>query len=387
MSLSADPSIRGHRKETGPLTVLLPTHNRPRHCAALLDFYKSCSMHHDIVVADSSNSIESEAVRAACNGIARHCRLEMDVVDKLVTVIQCIETPYVVMTPDDDITFPHAINLALEYLEQNQDYAAAHGYTLRFGQQLENFDIYGIYTFAPSIDRDDPLERHYDLMRRYQPFFWAVFRRDVLLSALEACRTVRSKILFQELTAMNFAVLQGKIAMLPIVYAMRGMERSNAALSSTHPLFACIDDAESFFVNYLAYRNALAQAIRERNIIPNTRSYINPVSGSPDARLEQLIDIVHATWLAREADSGVFNHAAEILLGKSKPLIVGDPVWPGWRPLGEGDLVHGGPTNRRYIWRRALLEAEPRSEIVISYLEMARVERQLDSYRLDTSAI
>ena len=55
--------------------------------------------------------------------------------------------------------------------------------TLRFGLNACDFDIHSVYTFAPSIEHDDPLVRHYQLMRRYQPFLWAVFRRDILESA------------------------------------------------------------------------------------------------------------------------------------------------------------------------------------------------------------
>jgi hypothetical protein len=48
-----------------------------------------------------------------------------------------------------------------------------------------------------------------------------------------------------------------------------------------------------------------------------------------------------------------------------------------------GDEVHPSPRgDRRYIWRREVLTAEPREEIAITPDEMARVEQELDGYRL-----
>lgn len=367
---------------TSELTLILPTHNRPSHTAAQLRFFRSLGFRHHVVVADSSNPTEAEAVRAACAGIAEYRRFDPLASDKLLAAVKSAQTQFVVMAPDDDIVFPHAIEAAFEHLVRHPDYVVAHGYTLRFGIEGGDVDIHHVYGFTPSINHDDPLERHYDLMRRYQPFFWAVFRREILVSLLEAARGVSGP-LFQELMFMNAAVLQGKIAMLPMIYAMRGMESSHTPITSSHPLYWFLRDAQSFFSSYLSYRDRLADFIRARALISDTRHFPDPMSGAADSPLEQMIDIAHATWLGRSVDVGAINHAAQLLLGKSKPLISGEPVWPGRRGPEPGDLIVPARQDRRYIWRRAVLEAEPRDEILIESDERARVEKQLDAYRLD----
>ncbi len=48
--------------------------------------------------------------------------------------------------------------------------------------------------------------------------------------------------------------------------------------------------------------------------------------------------------------------------------------------------MHPGLGDRRYIWRRTVLEAEPREEIIICAAEIARVEEQLEAYRLSQTA-
>src|SRR5215510_14964570 len=114
------------------LTVVMPTRNRPRHCAGQLRFLRDNRLAHPILVLDSSDPGSAEIVRAACVGVAeyRHFRPDLRLVDKLVGVIETIRTPFVILTPDDDIAFPHAIEAALAHLDRNEDYVAAQGYTL-----------------------------------------------------------------------------------------------------------------------------------------------------------------------------------------------------------------------------------------------------------------
>lgn len=373
------------RGDAASLTLVMPTYNRPNYCAAQLRFFRDCGLAHRIVVVDSSNSPAAEKVRAICSGIAEYRYCNSSLGDKLLSAVRAIDSPFVVMIPDDDVTFPHAIEAALAHLVRRPDFAVAHGYTLRFGLHGNDVDVYGIFTFVPSIDQDDPLDRLFHLIRRYQPFFWGVFRREVLISALEGAQPFKRPF-FNETMFMNTAVLQGKIAMLPLIYAMRGMESSHVSVIDSHPLFAVVHDAEEFFTDYRCYRSALADFIRAGQLAASDRQYRDPVSGKPDSRLEQLIDVVHGTWFAREANVGVFNHAAELLLGRQHPLLRGEPEWPGSRPLGDGDLIHYGPGERRYIWRRAVLQAEPREEITISDREIAKVEQELDAYQLDQGA-
>src|SRR5205807_7396174 len=129
-----------------------------------------------------------------------------------------------------------------------------------------------------------PLRRHYQLMQRYQPFIWAVFRTNIFAGAMEAARNVDG-IIFQEITFMGAAALAGKIARLPTIFSMRGMEESLTTREESHPFFWFLHDADSFFRRYADYREGLARHIVNRGIeIP---------SGT---KVAQLLDLVHATW-------------------------------------------------------------------------------------------
>jgi glycosyltransferase domain-containing protein len=398
------------------LTVILPTHNRPGYCAAQLRFLRDCGLTHPIVVADSSNPADAQAVRDACSGIARYLHFDpsIGVTKKLARTLRTIETPFVVAAPDDDVTFPHAIEAALAHLQQNPDFAAAHGYVLHFAAHGDDFDIHHVSGFTPTIAHEDPLQRLYYLIRRYQPFFWAVFRTDAYAAAMKASSGVEG-LIFQELTFAATAALGAKIARLPMVFSMRGMEESMSRLDRIHPFFWFLQDSRTFFARYAAYKSKLLLRLRRQALgakplrvrlglwkrallsglrsvrrhghagIPSLRRLVrNRGFAFPEgADLEQVVDMIHGIWLAEQVDFGILNHTVRRLLGDPLPPISVPPVWTEWREPAPGDEVHSSPRGvHRYIWRREVLTAEPREEIAITPDEMAQVERELDDYRL-----
>jgi glycosyltransferase domain-containing protein len=401
------------------LTVVLPTRNRPQLCAAHLRFFRDCGLAHPIVVADSSDPAQAEAVRAACAGIAYYRPFHSDIAvgEKFLAAARSIETPFIAMVPDDDISFPHAIDAALAYLQQNENYVVAQGYVLAFATHKNDLDIYKVHWFAPSIADDDPLHRLHHLLLRYQPSFWAVFRRMAFVSAMGTARATQGAI-FREVAFMNSLVLQGKIARLPLVHMLRGAENSLTPIVEGHPFYWFLRDAGSFFSSYIAYRDDLVRQIRGEPVNPS-RGYLtwaravlhrvqylgrnrmnafkpSTVEGielfrqvvgdqnvviTGSSKLEHLLDMIHATWFCREINTGMVNHAAELLLGHQKPLMYIEHEWPGWRDPIAPDVIHASKRpGRRYIWRREVINAEPRNEIAISKAEIDCVEEQLDAY-------
>jgi hypothetical protein len=218
-----------------------------------------------------------------------------------------------------------------------------------------------------------------------------------------------SGLIFQELTFHATAVLRGKVARLPVIFAMRGMEDTLSPLNRINPLFWCLEDADGFFRHYIAYRNKLVRRIRGETLATKSdrcrfglwrralrRSLAAMSRRSHDGipalqravpdhgELQQTIDLIHTIWLQHEFDRGILNHAVRQRLGDALPPIDPPREWPGWRELAEGDAVHSSAlAARRYIWRKDVLSAEPRDEIKIDTNEIAQVERELEAYRLD----
>jgi glycosyltransferase domain-containing protein len=353
------------------LTALVPTRNRPDECARQLRFLRGNEFAHRIIVLDASEPANSEAVRRACSGIAefRHFGPEYRMADKLAAAVADVATPYVVLIPDDDIVLPLAIADAIAFLEGHPDFVVAHGYFVAFDPHIDAIDMNRMIGFTPSIVDEEPLWRLYNFLRRYQSFYWGVFRTGIFRTAVTAACAMQV-VTFRELTALSTAILQGKVARLRSVYALRGPVKSHAAIHQSHPFFFFLRDAREFFTNYVLFRDGIAAFIRR-----------NGIATPPGVPLEQLLDLTYAAYLGREVDTGTINHAVQLLLGDALPPIQPEPV-PGWQEPVEGDVVHRSPAdNRRYIWRRQVLDAEPRDEIAFGSEDMVRVERQLEHYR------
>jgi glycosyltransferase domain-containing protein len=375
---------------SSPLTIVIPTRNRARYCLALLRFLRANGLAHPILIADSSDPTDAELIRLHCAGDAHYTSSApaTDMFTKLAQVAASIATPFVVMLPDDDVTFPHAIEACLAYLQANSDFAAAHGYVLRFGINDNDVDIHNVFSFTPTIEAQHPLYRLYYLMQRYQPFIWAVFRTEIFAAAMHVSAATRGTV-FKELAFMSHAILSGKVARLPIVFAMRGMEESHTNSTESDPFLWFLRDPSSFYTHYAAYRNELIDFIRSKQRDEakseqrSETAYSSPFFQQGVAP-ETLLDLIHATLLGRTIDLGTVNHQVQLLLGEPLPPIIPGKQWLGPKPEEPGDIVNSSNVaNRRYIWRRAMMEAEPRDEITINAEEMRRAETQLDRYRLD----
>jgi hypothetical protein len=145
-----------------------------------------------------------------------------------------------------------------------------------------DIDINRTVFFTPTIAEDDPLRRHYHLMRRYQPSLFSVFRRAPLATALRQARSTVGA-MFQEVMFMNAMVLQGEMARLPHVLSLETAEVSFHLPQRNNPLYWFLDDARSFMRHYFRYRNALARFIDEHSI-----------PAPPAVELGQLLDTIHA---------------------------------------------------------------------------------------------
>lgn len=380
------------------LTILIPTRNRPGHLGALVRFLRAAGTRHPIMVADSSEGERALAVKAACEGTADYWgfRADLPISDKMVAALKTVATEFVVLLPDDDISLPSAIDTSLAFLRGNPDYVASNGYVLDCGITRQAIDITEVRWFTPSIDAERPLTRVYDLMRRYQPFLWSVFRTPAIITAIDEARML-PRIVFQEMMIMNSMAVQGKIHRSRKVFTLRGMEESQTRLGQVNPFYGFLENTGKFVAEYTQYRFRLLQLLKR--IDPNffaahrmtyyAESATNDAAGSvatSDALVtpEQVLDLIHAILFTGEVDRGMLNYSVQRALGAQLPPIPVGPQWRGERPVQPGDILRDlGDGASRVIWREAALTAEPREEIEIGEDERAEVERQIRHYRLD----
>lgn len=363
------------------LTIILPTRNRSKLCEIQVRFLQRAGVRHRVIVADSSDEA-NDALRAACTGTISYRRYKpsISLSAKMVAVARSVVTPYVAMMTDDDISFPHAIDSCMEFLQGNPDHIAAQGYVLDAGVAEDCIDIHGIRWYVPGVVGATPLKRLARLMQRYQPVFWAVFRAEAFRRALEKCHAARGAI-FQELAFASTLAMLGATARLPTVYTLRGEEGSLTPPVEVNPLFWFLKDTKSFVSCYARYRRLLMDLHGEWDVADLAESL--PLRD--DDALRQAIDVIHATYWGREVDTGRINHIADILAGDASghdPAIASfSAVPPRDRTMRDGDRVSlSTVTGRRIVWRASVLNAEPRSEITIDDAEVARASAALDDY-------
>ena len=109
----------------------------------------------------------------------------------------------------------------------------------------------------------------------------------------------------------------------------------------------------------------------------------NSTLDSSKIPFQQLIDLINASYLGRVVDTGTINYAVQYALGDVASPVKFPGPWRGWLEPQTGDLIRvSRRPDRRYIWRREVVEAEPRDEISITAGEMTKVEAQLEFYDL-----
>jgi glycosyltransferase domain-containing protein len=363
--------------EPSSLTIIIPTRNRPSQCAALVHFLRRQGVAHRIVIADSSEAASAAVLGAACGDVGEIISFAPDIgpADKYTAAVSLAETPFVALLPDDDITFPHAIDRCLEHLANRPEATAAQGYVLDFEVRQEIFDILRVRWFTPSIDQPDSLSRLYHLLRRYQPFLWAVFRADKLLVALRQCRTA-GIVCFQEMTLMTTSVILGTFTRVPCIHMLRGVEESLTSRAQSHPFFALLQDSEGFFTHYRCYRDNLAAFFWDNS----SSSFCSA------EQLSHVLNLIHAIQFRPELDGGALEHTVQKLLNGESAEIPMPPASIETRPRRWRDAaVRSAHPRRQYVWRQEVLHPEPQEEIIITAEERARVVRALEDYEFDVS--
>jgi glycosyltransferase domain-containing protein len=343
----------------------------------MLRLLRKQAMPYRIVIADSSDPTHARALRAACGDAVeiRSFPPDTDAYDKFIAVVEAIDTPYAVMVPDDDVTLPHAIEACVAHLANNPDTAVAQGYILDLDISDETFDLTHVRWFTPDIHQTDPVDRLYHLIRRYQPFFWGVFRKEVLLTALRRARAA-GLVCFQEMTFMATAVILGKFARLPCIYSLRGTEESLTSRAQYHPFYAMLDDSDGLFNHYREYRD---------NLVSFIEANVETVSCGSN-NLSHTLNLIHAIFFRPELQGGMMEYSVQYLLREAaRPKFDEPPAKPAPRPVGSSDLSQNSVRpGRRYLWREEVFSAEPRDEITITPEERARVVAALEHYDIRT---
>ena len=188
---------------------------------------------------------------------------------------------------------------------------------------------------------------------------------------------------FKELAFTATVAALGKSKRLPMIYTLRGEEETLAQASKAHPFYWFLSNTSTFFESYIQYRNRvgdISQGLQKREE-PARWKYLG--TERQNARGADTYPGHHPRVLfwprGRHRHDQPYGACSSRRCDKT-PQGSEEVKWHD-EAIDPADLVHpAAREGRRYVWRKEVLNAEPRSEITISGEEIAHVEAVLDQY-------
>jgi len=183
------------------LTLLVGTVTRPLHALRLLWHFDRTGVPFKIILADGgadntlSNIVDcGHFPNLDCRYFRQRDHSVRAYFRKMQSAVIASDTRYVMICDDDDFVLPSAVTQSIEFLENSPDYVGAGGRIAGFQLDPTSFPFterlvqgipaawrqnYGIL----SLTEDTPFDRVQKHINNYFPIYYAVYRRDALITA------------------------------------------------------------------------------------------------------------------------------------------------------------------------------------------------------------
>jgi len=321
-----------------PLTILVPTRNRPAFLRRLLTYFKAIPPAAIIRIIDSSQGASLRENRLTVQSFADALQLEhvedsTGMISKCRKAMERVETPYTAFCADDDFLMLDAVQKCLQFLETHPDYHCAMGSWVWMNPDRQNRCH---QTRCTSIDDDDPTLRMRRLANHWFSTFYGVYRtasfRRAWIVTDEASDYDRARVFPETLLSM-LSVLYGKLAVLPHVYYL--FELHDANEHRNLPLFL---DAPARIELYQKFETALTREIQQfsgqtesqaRTLVRNHYSFWEteaPPELAPVKGLKKLVrSLRKELWVLRDR---IVRNPVDVWLrrrvGEKHPLLASD---------------------------------------------------------------
>ncbi len=172
------------------ITVIITVFNRQFNIDRQLKFWKDSGI--KVIIVDSSKESIPIDLSAHPNVSYEHFQ-EGTFYQILFSVIDSINTPYVIQINDDDFVIPDNLLNGVSFLEKNKDYISYQGSFMKFNEKaVQTNYIYccrGIGNFHKLGISQDTIEKRMELMQRsFVSPNHAIFRRENLRAAYDLVR-------------------------------------------------------------------------------------------------------------------------------------------------------------------------------------------------------
>lgn len=185
--LTSSQSHQGQSEILALLTIIIPTKGRTGRALSKARFWAKhgCSVH----VLDASEARDSEADAAELWGVSYHHEPGVSVASRLARVRLFVETPYVMLQPDDDVFLPGALRSIIASLNNHPAAVGASGVAINL--QRSGFGPYLMKVTYPQILERAKQSGHTgtnlpDFTRNYYPsIIYGVVRTNVFKAVVK----------------------------------------------------------------------------------------------------------------------------------------------------------------------------------------------------------
>ena len=211
------------------LTILIPTRNRVDFIIRLFEYYELINFSGIIYIGDSSEAsnhyrIQHEIKKIKNYRVVLHHYPNKSIREVMELMSEKITTPYAMFSGDDDFVISSGAVKAINFLQKNDDYIAAHGAGFIFN--VLNNGPYGRATLIsrypqPGLEESCPVARVDALFHDYWVPLFSIFRAKNFLSIWKGVSKINDITLGSELIPSARASILGKNKLINAVSLLR----------------------------------------------------------------------------------------------------------------------------------------------------------------------
>lgn len=205
------------------ISILIPTLNRSDFLIRALYYYSKVGFKGYICIGDSSDAQHAEKIERAIQALEGKLRIIYRSFpnppythDGMVMkeLIELTPTPYAVSAGDDDFVIPNGLEQCVAFLENHEEYSAAHG--LRITIHLQSSGAFGqlasaCYTRQPILESETASERWVGYIRHGISTQYSVHRVKIWRRMYRDVDSVPIRYLGPELLPCSLSSILGKI--------------------------------------------------------------------------------------------------------------------------------------------------------------------------------
>jgi glycosyltransferase domain-containing protein len=258
------------------VTVIVPTFNRPAYLKRILTYYNGYNVEFKIIIADSSSTENKVRNKEIVSGFGN---LDIQYLGEYLPVANAypkfsdalnhVTTTYCAFCADDDFITPAGVRESIAFLENNPDFATAHGYNYTFTITKDKDNKGQLHWVSPyaaeSISQMDAGVRlEYHLSHYSQVTIYAIHRTELIKEAYQqALESQTDLIIFGELLFSMLTIIQGKLKFLDVFYAAR--DGTSTATGRYLPTLKTALEAGTFDAEYAKFRGCLALHLNKQS--------------------------------------------------------------------------------------------------------------------------